>query len=272
MKKTNYLFMTLVMSILLISCGGKNEKKEGSSDEITSSESDISLDQLICEHDGSTLKSNTKHLEHIIDVFTQNIKQKGEKENFTGVGVEKDQNDSILDRAEIKNGWLIRYTQRIKKGNKYITISDFTFDNGKIKDGFLLENNNETASNNQIIEGFDYFDLMKKYKNGKENIEWDIAFYPNDNIYLNAVWDEEGGRIINSNEVIGLHLNYSKTLNLKQTITGFKQLAESDYSKITGNPKPDRNDFYFVDADKQTILNTLKNLKKEVKGFDYWEE
>jgi len=33
---------------------------------------------------------------------------------FTGLAVEKDQNDSIIRKVEIKNGWLIKDVKRIK--------------------------------------------------------------------------------------------------------------------------------------------------------------
>ena len=272
MKKTNYLFMTLVMSILLISCGGKNENKEGNTTEITSSESDVPLDQLKSEHCTSNLTDYiyTGGENHDRDFF-MDIKRKGDKENFTGIGVEKDQNDSIINRAEIKNGWLVRYIHRIKKGKKYITISDLTYDDGKINDGSLFKVNDEKGFEASRIEGISYISSLSKYKNGKENIEWEMTIYPKLKIYLNAVWDEEGGRIISCDEVIALHLYYSKSINLNKTLSGFKPLTEKDVSDYA-KANTEKNNFYYVDANQQTILNTLKNLKNEVKGFDYWEE
>ena len=263
MKKTNYLFMTLVMSILLISCGGKNEKKDGSSAELASSDSDVPLDQL-------DISADFKYNQYT----TKDIKRNDEKENFTGVGVEKDQNDSILNRAEIKNGWLTKYTHRIKKGDRYITISDFTFDNGELKDGFRYKTNDELQSKKHNVEGYDFIQQFVKYKNGNENIEWEISLYPNDIVYLNAVWDEDlgkeaGGYIVSSDEVMGLHLKYPNTLKLKEALSGFQKLTEKDYIKSTGDPD---NDYLYIDADNQVISSTLKNLKKEVKGFEYWEK
>lgn len=91
MKKFNY-FALFTLGIVLISCGGKNsDSKEGKEVEVKVA---TITDCLITELDG------------IIE--GKNIAKKGTKDLYTGLAVEKDQNDSIIRKVEIKNGWLIK--------------------------------------------------------------------------------------------------------------------------------------------------------------------
>lgn len=259
------------MSALLISCGGKNEKKDGST-EIATSESDCSIDQL-------NFSANIIDIIDEDDEFiTKDIKKNDEKDLFTGVGVEKDQNDSIITKIEVKNGWLMRYIHRIKKDNKYITILDYTFDNGRIQDGFKMFTNNQLNGTRTTstgagltgvsVPGYDFINQLIRYKNGKSKPEWEVSLFPNHKANLNPVYDE-GGTRISSEEIIGLGLSYTNTLNLKQTLTGFTKINEEDDCIWKFD---NMSTYIFVDGNNQTIENTLKNLKKEVKGFDYWEE
>ena len=192
----------------------------------------------------------------------KDIKRKDEKDNFTGIGVEKDQNDSILNRAEIKNGWLVRYTHRIKAKDRYITIYDLTYDGGKIKDGFVNKYNNKIG-----MSPYSCVEEQLIYKNGNQEITNTIKLFIQ-NVWLNVEYDE-GGTIIGGEKVTGLTIIYPNTLKLNKSLTGYRKLTKDDFSE--GNYDDDKSNYIYIDADNQIILNTLKNLKNEVKGFDYYE-
>jgi hypothetical protein len=267
MKKTNYLFMPLVMSILLISCGGKNEKKEGSSDEITSSESDCTIDQL-------DLNFEIDDYSDIDDYFytIKDIKKNGEKDNFTGVAIEKDQNDSILNRVEVKNGWLLRYTHRIKIDNRYITISDYSFDNGEIKEGYkrVIEKEHDPK--------IEYISKLHIYKNGKDSYDWQIGIRTDEKIIVNGRTNEDlnwvGDYIlaftirnmclVRKNEIDVLKLKCLS--NLEKSKLGEKSGLETDEEYEYGFVK------YYENPDDKFIFKTLDDMKKELPKFDYWKK
>ena len=261
MKKTNYLFMTLVMSVLLISCGGKNEKKEGSTAEITTSESDVPLNEL-------NIRADFEY-----DSYTaQNIKRNDEKENFTGVGIEKDQNDSILNRAEVKNGWLIRYTHRIKADNRYITISDFTFDNGEIKDGFKKDIDDEYDP--KIC----YVQSVKSYKNGKVNEDYNIKIRTVEKIVVNGRFNENIDWV--GDYIVAMSVkNLTPGSQRENRLDVLKLKCISNFVKDYGSEKSglqSDSDYeydavkYYENADDKVIFKTLDDMKKELPKFDYW--
>ncbi|MFZ4679028.1 MAG: hypothetical protein ACOYLP_02560 [Flavobacterium sp.] len=263
MKKKNYLFMTIVMCVLLISCGGKTEKKDGSTAEITTSESDVPLNEL-------NIRADFEYDSYT----TQNIKRNDEKENFTGLGVEKDQNDSILNIAEVKNGWLIRYTHRIKADNRYITISDFTFDNGEIKDGFKKE------INDKYDPKICYVQSVKSYKNGKNQEDLAIKIRTEEKIVINGRYDENAnwiGENISSMTV----KNFCTGSNREKQIDVLKLKCLSNFKKDYGSEKSgfesdseyEYNAIkYYENADEKIIFKTLDDMKKELPKFDYWKK
>ena len=269
MKKTNYLFMTLVMSILLISCGGKNEKKEGSSDEITSSESDCTIDQL-------DLNFEIDDYSHIDDYFytKKDIKKNGEKDNFTGVAIEKDQNDSILNRVEVKNGWLLRYTHRIKIDNRYITISDYSFDNGEIKEGYkrVIEKKHDPK--------IEYIGKLRLYKNGKASSDWEIRIRTNEEIIINGKYDDNLNWI--GDNIIALTIkNLCPGGSRKNEKDVLKLKCLSNLEKSQGNEKSglltdEQYEYeavkYYENPDDKVIIKTLDDMKKELPKFDYWKK
>ena len=256
MKKKNYLFMTtLVMSVLLISCGGKNEKKDGGATEITSSDSDVPLDQL-----------NINAGFEFNDYTFKDIKRNDEKVNFTGVGVEKDQNDSILNRVEVKNGWLLRYTHRIKVTDKYITISDLTFDNSKVKEGFkyTISKVYPYSSTN----GWEILSSLTKYKNGVEKDEWNISIGAHGSAYVNVVKNEIG-ETASSDQLLGTTLKF-QNVKLVKTLVGSMDLTKEGEGQGYVFLCKKQEAFCEDDGEAPMIEKILKNLKIEVKGFDYW--
>ena len=258
------------MSILLISCGGKNEKKEGDTAEITSSESDCTIDKL-------ELNFDTNDYSDINDYFytKKDIKKIGEKDNFTGVAIEKDQNDSLLNRVEVKNGWLLRYTHRIKIDNRYITISDYSFDNGEVKEGYKKVINEKSDPKIQYIE------KLVKYKNGKNSYNWQIRIRTNEEITLNSTWNEDTGNYVGDNILALTIKNLCPGGSRKDEIDVLKLKCLSNLKKSQGNDKSslqtdEQYEYeavkYYENADEKIIFKTLDDMKKELPKFDYWKK
>ena len=57
---------------------------------------------------------------------------------YTGICETKDQYDSIIERNEYKNGFLISSYKKSKIGNTYVTIDSMSYDNGKVFNGFKI--------------------------------------------------------------------------------------------------------------------------------------
>jgi len=153
MKKLNYLTF-LVLSVVFISCGGKNsESKEGKEAEVNEA---TATDCLITELDGIGTKKN--------------IVKKGTKDLYTGLAVEKDQNDSIIRKVEIKNGWLIKDINLKKINDKYAAISEFNYENAAVKNKFELEIS-DFCSDDKINK----FSYVTTYS--PTNYEYDDEYY-----------------------------------------------------------------------------------------------
>lgn len=257
------------MSVLLISCGGKNDKKDDGKDEITTSESDCNLSEL-------NLNIDIDDYSDTPDYFytTKDIKKNTEKENFTGIAIEKDQNDSILNRAEIKNGWLIRYTHRKKVDNRYITISDYTLDNGLVTEGY------KKVIENEYDPKIEYVEKVCKYKNEKSSKDWEIRIRTNEKMTINGRVDENGnwvGEYITAMNVKNLcpgskRENRLDILNLK-CISNFKKDYEGEKSGFQSDSDYEYDAIkYYENADEKIIFKTLDDMKKELPKFDYWKK
>jgi hypothetical protein len=57
---------------------------------------------------------------------------------YTGICKTKDQYDTIIERNEYKNGFVISSYKREKIGNIYVTKDSMTYDNGKEFNGFKI--------------------------------------------------------------------------------------------------------------------------------------
>lgn len=157
MRKLSYLTF-LVMSIVLISCGGKNSESKENKE--TKTEEAKSTDCLISE---------------LSDLYyKKDIIKKDSKEAYTGFAVTKDQSDSIVRKVEIKKGWLVRDIVKEKINGKYITISDLNYEDTKITNGFELKIVNYT-------KGFYHTHEYKEYKKGKDYNTWICGVNPDIN-------------------------------------------------------------------------------------------
>lgn len=224
MKRLNYLAL-LVLGIVFISCGGKNsESKEGKEAEVKEA---TTTDCLISELDGIDTKKN--------------ITKKGSKDLYTGTAVEKDQNDSIIRKVEIKNGWLIKEVTRKKIYKKYITDSEFDYENGEIVNKYSLEFGEFSDENGNN------FKYVSEYS--PTGYEYDDNYY----------------------RVSPRYNKYDKTYqfdyidNREETPLNFtKDFRENSFS---GKGK-----WIITDTSPEKIYQILDAMKKELPHFDYWKK
>lgn len=224
MKKLNYLSL-LVLGVVFISCGEKtSESKDGNDAELKEA---TTTDCLISELDGIDAKKN--------------IAKKGTKDLYTGIAVEKDQNDSIIRKVEIKNGWLTKEITRKKINEKYITDSEYSYENGQLIDKYYLK----------IAEFSDESGNKFKYVSEYSPMNFDY----DDNYY----------------KVSPDYNKYDKTYqfdyadNRTETPLNFtKDFRENSFS---GKGK-----WIITDTSPEKIYEILDAMKKELPHFDYWIE
>jgi len=214
MKKTNYLL--LVLTLILISCGKKSE-------------------------DGVEKKDNEDSTEYCLisdlNGIYYDVTKKGSDELYTGIAVEKDQSDSIIRKIEIKKGWLVREVNREKINDKYITQSDYNYENSQQTDGYELKFEN--------YQGYNYVTQYSEYKNGKLFNEWECSISPLIN-YVSFKW------VVKNFEFI----SYDSMPEL--------DCMEGYYSS---------NHYLFKDEENPEEYNRiLECLKKELSYFNYWKE
>lgn len=233
MRKLNYLVL-LVLGTVLISCGGKNsENKETNIAEVKEA---IIKECLISELEDMTYNSAGYAVK-----FGKNIVKEGSKDLFTGIAVLKDQSDSIIQKVEIKKGWLLRDTKKAKisKG-KYITISDLNYEDLEITNGFELKVD-ETDSK----IGFYNIEEYLEYKNGAEYNAWQCWVNPEIN-QIQYKWFYINGKDV------------SYIQNPSTCMEGYYRDYDSKY--------------YMERESNEEYNRILECLKKELPRFDYWTE
>lgn len=155
MTKLN-LLLGSSLCLIMISCGGKNEKSIASNRQINE---DI---ENKTEYDFTTLEDSSS---------VKGVKEKNHKELFTGVCIEKDQFDSIIKRNEYKNGWLISSVEKERVKDKlYIIKNKRIFENGEIVDGYILSIEKE--------DEFSYVERKEIYKLNKKVFQYYV--FPSD--------------------------------------------------------------------------------------------
>lgn len=224
MRKLSYLTF-LVLSVVFISCGGKNsESKEGKEAEVKEAST---TDFLISELSGIEAKKN--------------IVKKGSKDLYTGIAVEKDQNDSIIRKVEIKNGWLIKEVKRKKIYDKYITASEFNYENGEVINKYELEFGefvDEKGNEFKFVS-----DCMPT------NYEYDDNYYrvsPHYNKYSKAY-------------------QFDYVDNKEETPLNFTKNFRENFSSGKGH-------WIITDTSPEKIYQILDEMKKELPHFDYWKK
>jgi hypothetical protein len=219
MKKSNYL-LALLLSVVLISC------KEKDASDCDCSE----LNGLESIAGRGGLSGITKN-----------------GEVFTGICAKKDQNDSIIEKSFIKNGWLIQQILRLKGNNKYYTGTDIKYENGNRKDGFKI-----SMTDNDNIKYTTWADL---YKNGVVS-GWNFELYKHDDGYHIIVSFPH----VDSKDIekfrpkcMSIASIQKKTYNANNEVAVYDGFS-SDYN-----------------LSEQKCLEILDGLKKELPHFDYWK-
>jgi hypothetical protein len=156
MKKMKIIYL-ITGVIFLASCGGSSADKSA----------DTKLEAI-----ETCLCSN------VVQGF-ENGKRNGKymhkAQLYTGACDTKDQYDTIIERKEFKNGYMISSYKRKKMGNIYVTIDSMTYDNGKAFNGFEIHH--------QTDYGFTYVSGIDDRKNGVN--EWSKIYTSDDGPYVN---------------------------------------------------------------------------------------
>ena len=187
MKKIN-LLSGFVFLILLLSCNGKTGNKSAGENETEKSEIENTCDFSEIEGEIPNMETGMFGDDDVVKFYP--VKRKGKL--YTGVCIEKDQNDSILKKAEIRNGYLIHNLIRKKFNNKYIVIEDMNYDNLKPKDGKYYPMIGEYQLNGKP---YNYTGTYGEYKNGQLYNFWNIGISLSPSNYvIHAVYDNKNGK------------------------------------------------------------------------------
>ena len=228
MKRLNYLAL-LVLGIVFISCGGKNsESKEGKEAEVKEA---TTTDCLISELDGIDTKKN--------------ITKKGSKDLYTGLAVEKDQNDSIIRKVEIKNGWLIKDINLKKINDKYAAVSEFNYENAAITNKFELE-----------ISDFCCDDKINKFS-------YVSTYSPTNYEYDDEYYSVSAGTSIGDDNAYQVDFQGSA----KASPNFLK-----DFEKNGGLRADGTQAWIARKISSEKMYQILDAMKKELPHFDYWKK
>jgi hypothetical protein len=227
--------LLVILSVLTISCGGKNEKKDGVSEESESPQvENCGCDEL------SALP------------YYKGITKEGEKGLYSGTCTDKDQNDTIMRKAVIKNGFLITDKEKIKVGGTIIAISDISCDNGNENNGWKMD----------FPEDGWYTKGYSEYKNGKLLNSYEVKAYKSGD-------DEPTG-------LLCVLWKVKNGANLEYTYTD----DETEEFLLKSKPKcmPDSKAAGYYSNNKGWVMEELNNedlfkimaeLKKELPRFIY---
>lgn len=143
MKKVKSLFV-IVSFTLLMSCGNKTKVEES----------------CLCEK--------------LIKKTNYTYSYQGQP--YTGICKTRDQHDSLLERKEFKNGYLINSFIREKQGDKYVNVHNMTYDNLKSVNGFTID---------YTVNGYANFVIkIEEFKEGKQITNLGIEGLTSGSFYL----------------------------------------------------------------------------------------
>ncbi len=230
MKKINLLLGVMLVTIL-ISCGGKSNKKEEAGVTSGTDKKEVKVSDCNCsELDGVGNYSGITDLIEVDEISGKAITKIGSKDLFTGSCLDKDQYDSIIRKVDFKNGWKIKSIYKEKINNEYIQTGYFEYENGNLVNNWSLK-----------FKDYDGPDLKLKYtteykEDKKNNIinQWYISLGEFNGISINGVNKYKDGKPASDSE-------------LSMSIL-------------------DKNDISPEERDK-----LLANLKKELPHFNYWK-
>lgn len=246
-KSTNMNLKTttfLCFTVLLLSCNGKKESIESKSEFLKESDCNCAELQLL----------QTNENGEQVEVW-KNVKKDGEL--YTGNCTEKDQNDTIIRKLEIKNGWVVREVKKENVIDKiYIITNDMEYNQLQKSKGF-------TIGLSMLLPGEKrrYISNYEDYKNGNRFDKWAVGAtndFGTNRIAVSRYYDK--GKPLNwaaEQDTLGGHSSAGK----------IKCLENPELMKGSDNEmewvKNDMSDSDFV--------KSLKCLKSELPPFDYWE-
>jgi hypothetical protein len=227
------ILSTVMFSVVLFSCGGKStNKKDGVENETEKKEvvTDCNISELI-------------NLENLKDVT-----KKDSKELFTGIAIEKDQNDSIIKEIHVKNGWVLNQRKREKLQNEYITLSDYEYENGKALNGWEIEIEKDKSPDYYYVSKFN------EVKSGNPEFNsWRIKCFSGENssIYV-SILKKDG-------------INVMMDMPEKK-LKYFKDAKYSPYAQ------PEDMDMGIDIKSPKEYIDVLNSLKNELHHFNYWKK
>jgi hypothetical protein len=175
---------------------------------------------------------------------------------FTGICVEKDQNDSILKQFEFKNGWTVRKLIREKMGSKYATLLDMAYDNLKPVSGYAI--NIEPDDDIQYIR--ELIVIKDGIKDNKESYE----FFIQKSAVIGTNERDNGDSDYIYDTIDGLRILFTENIESKidSCLKGLK--------KGTNHGKGGA-EYYLGDATSQQRDSLLDCVKSNLNKFDYWK-
>jgi hypothetical protein len=228
MKKIN-LLLSVTISVIMISCGGKSNNKEKAEE---TDKKEVKVTDCICS-EISGLDAG------------KGITKIGSKDLYTGSCIEKDQNDSIVRKVEIKNGWLIREILREKIQKDYVTTKDWQFENGKIMNGFEIK-----FDQYQNNPNYNFISEYSEYKNG---------------IYGFNSWK------VDLNELSPGGAQSVSAIITKKNGVDYYSNDERSKPKCLTNPEFNMTIWLQNDISPEETSKILNCLKGELTHFNYWK-
>lgn len=244
--KKQFLQFSIAICLSLSSCGGKNDEKKETENETT-----IEKPQ---EPQTETCGCNElKLLNHL-----KNVTKKDSDELYNGNCIDKDQNDSIIRKVEIKNGFVIRDIGRFKVvKNQYITLFDKEYQNAELINGYT----NTLREDQDII----YVSSYEETKN-KQQVSNGVFINYSDSVEKTTGLDEYGQDITETSN--GMSVRF-----YGMDSKGVKDVTEDPTGCLNNFEKfNDGITTYFIDTTptKSERNNLLKCLKNKFPHFNYW--
>lgn len=238
--------VTLVIcaTLLLTSC--TNKKANEQTELLTESLSDCNCNELNLTSENAI---STTFNDGSFDEVWKDVSREGKL--FSGVCIEKDQNDSIIKSIEFKNGWTVRKIQREKVGTNYITLEDMTYDNLKQNNGFRVK-----LKKDNDLKYVHHYEVLNGGK-VDDKLGYRIWIKSNDVIAINKRWDDFS-EIFVWDKAEGLSIR--ATVDLGTCLKDLKY-ANNEESSI------DEKIYYIENASSKQQGKLLNCLKKNLPKF-----
>ena len=233
MKKINLLLSVMIV-VTMVSCGGKSHNKDESEETSGADKKEVKIADCNCSEVLTETNSNS------------GFKRKGSKDLYTGSCVEKDQYDSIIQKADFKNGWMVKFIKKIKINNEYVQTEYTEYENGEEINSWSIKfNENDYDSPN-----YKYITEYKESKNNKLINNWKIG--------------------LSEYEITGICIEGAIIYKDGKSLDDFPS-HEKARPKSFPNPEYSMNFWRQNDISPDERDEILANLKKELPHFNYWK-